>query len=967
MIGQSAIEALFFAEHGVDQLPVLYLLLGASMVLITVGFGAFLARTDRRRASIAIPIAVAALALAGRAGLAADLGWVTQALWLLQGAGYFVLGLAVWGIAGLVTDTRQAKRFFPLIGAGTVVGTVLGGLVTRPLAAWLGTPNLLFVWVATLVAAVILAVLLLGSSATVDRRGGDRTATGLAEGFRYVRRSSLLRWLSLASILFSLLFFSLYLPFSRAALERYPDPAELAGFFGLFFGISCGVSFLLSLFVTNRLLARFGVPLVAMVLPVLYVVAFGALTIEASFVALAVARFAQVAWMQGGATSAWEAVVNTVPPDRRDQTRAFLYGGPTQVGTILAGLVALVGERAFSPQTLFGIGLGAAVLATGAMGGVRREYPRELVRALREGRPRVFGSPGEGTAVPVVDASAAAVAIGGLGDTDVRVRRVAAAVLGDLDAGSAGEPLRSALRDPDPEVRASALTSLVRLGIAADGEIDELTGDAEPAVRLAAVDAVAATFRDRGKAATALRARLDDDDPSVRANAAAALVRRTDDALGVAALFDLARSEDERARTVALDAIAGLGDARLASAAAGAMRDPTTSVRAAATGALAKTDPDRALAALPAALADPARSARIAAAEALGGIGPTAMPAVLEALEDPERRDGALEALERLPIVDVRDPIRRAAGSVVTSAVARHHLADVIEHRGTAAPDDQREADALRLLADSLRARAEADARDALRAAALLGGGPELRVALDNLATGDGLQRANALEVIENVAERALVHPLLVMWDGAAAPADETDALERARRDPDPWIRACAELAASAASPPGGTMQTLTTLSPMERVLFLRKVPLFTELAPPDLLPIASIGKEATFDDGDTIAEQGEPGDVMHVIVSGDVAVEAYDAGGRRVLATRSSGDVVGEMSLLTSEPRMAGLVARGPVRVLSIDRRAFEAILRERPETSLSVIRVLCQRLTEARDAQADATGSSGSTAAPT
>src|SRR3712207_7507241 len=56
-------------------------------------------------------------------------------------------------------------------------------------------------------------------------------------------------------------------------------------------------------------------------------------------------RFSQVTWMQGGASSAWEAVVNTVPPDRRDRTRAYLYGGPTQVGTILAGLVALRSEE----------------------------------------------------------------------------------------------------------------------------------------------------------------------------------------------------------------------------------------------------------------------------------------------------------------------------------------------------------------------------------------------------------------------------------------------------------------------------------------------------------------------------------------------------------------------------------------------------------------------------------------------
>ena len=148
------------------------------------------------------------------------------------------MGLAVWGLAGLVTDTRQAKRFFPLIGAGGVLGYVLGGLVTKPLASWIGSPNLLLVWVATLVAVVVLGARLL-----VDRRRRRaRTARRhrrdagpieqLARGFRYARRSTLMRWMALGSILFSLLFFSLYLPFSRAATARYPDPDELAGFFG---------------------------------------------------------------------------------------------------------------------------------------------------------------------------------------------------------------------------------------------------------------------------------------------------------------------------------------------------------------------------------------------------------------------------------------------------------------------------------------------------------------------------------------------------------------------------------------------------------------------------------------------------------------------------------------------------------------------------------------------------------------
>ena len=70
---------------------------------------------------------------------------------------------------------------------------------------------------------------------------------------------------------------------------------------------------------------------------------------------------------------------------------------------------------------------------------------------------------------------------------------------------------------------------------------------------------------------------------------------------------------------------------------------------------------------------------------------------------------------------------------------------------------------------------------------------------------------------------------------------------------------------------------------------------------------------------------------------------------------------------MITSEPRIAGLVARGSVRVLSIDRRRFEAILRERPETSLAVIRVLCQRLAEAPQSDAGDVASTGTTTAST
>lgn len=65
----------------------------------------------------------------------------------------------------------------------------------------------------------------------------------------------------------------------------------------------------------------------------------------------------------------------------------------------------------------------------------------------------------------------------------------------------------------------------------------------------------------------------------------------------------------------------------------------------------------------------------------------------------------------------------------------------------------------------------------------------------------DRPQRANALEVIENVGARDIVKPLLLMWDATPSALDQDTLFERLRQDPDDWIRACVDLATSAPRP----------------------------------------------------------------------------------------------------------------------------------------------------------------------
>ena len=552
--------------------------------------------------------------------------------------------------------------------------------------------------------------------------------------------------------------------------------------------MSTAVTLVLSLLVMNRLLSRLGIPTVMMVLPVLYLAAFGVLTVASTFAILLAFRFAQVVWLQGGATSAWEAVINTVPGDRRDRMRAFLYGGPTQVGTVLAGVVTMLGERSLSPSILYAIGLVAAAGATYAMWRVRRAYAEELVVALREGRPNVFGgAPGADEPFGSVraDRAAAAVAVAAIADPDVGVRRVAAELLGGLETPDATTALVRGVHDEDPEVRATALRSLARAqAFSASDEIPERLSDAVPEVRLAALEALGALRADRPRA----RALLSDPDGLVRAQAAAILL------------------EDADAVSSASPGSGGIGgDSEAEAVLARLTRSPHADARVAAHRALAASRSPEAVELARAALTDPAASVRAEAARAMAERDPIEgvdeLLAIIDGGGGGEVLEAAGEAMRRAPDRSAA-AVRHLAEVSASRALESRRLCDSIDG----------EADArLTMLRDSLSTDSQRHAVTAIRAAALLQGGGAISTAIESLTADDPAQRANALEVIETMGDHELMRPLLALWESGRGAVGHPDWRERLLRDPDEWIRTCA---AWATEPFGATAADGSTTDP---------------------------------------------------------------------------------------------------------------------------------------------------------
>ncbi len=911
VIGESAIDALFFDRIGTAVLPQMYLLQGAATFVAMLGLTWALGRIGGRRAYMLAPLTLGALVLAERIVLITDVRWIYPVLWVTVAIATLIQGIFLWGTAGAVVDIRQAKRLFPIFAAGGILGSVVGGVLTRPLAAAIGAENLLLVWAGALGVAFLLCRASLGPTQARAhghvRRDHVSALKEMAQGFAFVRRSRLLVSMTAAAVLFSVLYWSLYLPYARAATDHFPDADRLAGFFGLFGAGVTGAAFLVSVLLTNRLFGWFGVATMVLVLPVLYAGAFGILLLGSGFVTLVALRFAVGAWLQGVASPGWETLVNVVPESRRDQTRAFLNGGPTQVGTVIAGVVALVGRDVLTPRQFAAIGLVAAALTVIATWSIRRSYVDALVDALRAGRPQVFdrGSV-QGTPVGVADDADATRAIAGsMRSRDVRVRRLAFQLVADL-------PLENR-----------------PTGIA------EGLGDDDPLVRLAAVRALDAGT---GPSREALLARTDDPDAAVAAAAAARIIDVVEDPRPVARLRELLGADDAETRRVALEQLALAPPERVVSFAATMVADPSADVRAIALERLADAAPGDAVELALVGMRDPDPAVRMAAGRALGGADGRGVEDVLAALEDPGTADAAIEAVRRVHLDGEDDRVRRSVRATAERAMRDRDLAAAIPADG----------DDVALLRDAVLDRGRRVARSALWAATMVA--PRraaMEEAIENLDSTGG-QLANALETLETAGD-SLVHPLLGLWERIEPSTSGADGdwLARALTDDDAFIARCAEHVRARRE--GGSMSPARTLSSIERVLFLRQVSLFADLPPADLERVASIADERSYADGEVMATQGELGQELHIVIEGTLRVTQERDGSERQLALRTDGDVVGEMSLITQTPRIASLVAIGDVRTIRIGHREFESMLRERPSVSLAVMRVLANRLADA------------------
>src|SRR5262245_1384630 len=124
---------------------------------------------------------------------------------------------------------------------------------------------------------------------------------------------------------------------------------------------------------------------------------------------------------------------------------------------------------------------------------------------------------------------------------------------------------------------------------------------------------------------------------------------------------------------------------------------------------------------------------------------------------------------------------------------------------------------------------------------------------------------------------------------------------------------------------------------------------LFSQLPAVELKQLANVTRELAVPAGREIFKEGDPGDGVYIVKSGQVHISAVvGTGERRVYSKLAPGDFVGEMAVLDNQPRSACATAEIDSALYFIPREQMAVLLSHSPGLSMALLQAISRRLRE-------------------
>ena len=550
-------QSTFIDSLGAENLPLVYLLVALCSYPFLRLYNRLSDRMPLKRLIVGTNLLIAAALLGFWALMRGGWPWVSVVFYVLISIIFGLVTAQFWSLATHLLDPRQAKRLFGLIGAGGLLGGILGGQVARLATAWFGTESALLAAALMLVGVAALTGRVPVQPQPLEESSRPHKEDQAKGGWSAILQSRHLQLVALLVCISVIVAQIVDLQFNWAVEQSTTGLDERTAFFGNFFSVVGLLAFVFQIAFTARIHRSLGVGFALRVLPVTLGVGTIAMFLAAGMfpemlvLAALILKVGENGLRFSLDQSTRELLYLPVSPGLRVKAKAFIDVFLQRGAKGLSALMLLpvtLGVMSVVDAGWISVVLIVAWLVLIAV--VYREYVRAYRRGLKE-----RAADDEEIPIDLEDGNTLAILMQALGSADTRqvlhgldvleshgggylvpplllyhddadVRRRTLEVLASIGRRDAAPLIERRLGDDNADVRAEAVRVLADLnGQQAYEMMLPKLSESEPSVRAAAVACVAVHGDEEmvKKARIVLADMMTDADPSVRAHAARGL------------------------------------------------------------------------------------------------------------------------------------------------------------------------------------------------------------------------------------------------------------------------------------------------------------------------------------------------------------------------------------------------------------------------------------------------------------
>ncbi|MGG1639475.1 Npt1/Npt2 family nucleotide transporter [Paenibacillus sp. NRS-1760] len=972
-ISRTAADTLFLSRYDASVLSYMYLPQAATLLLTGFIYQKLCGRFRTDQLVVRVIIIASMLALLSRLAVGIGFSWIFPVIYVGYDVLNFLMIVCFWQFATSIMDQRKAKRMIGFVGSGGLVGGILSGFGLKLLVQPLGTENLIFIYAAAQLLCLLFVLKLLRGvpnpaeffaiKSTVKKLSKAQTRAveekhGLFQSVPHLKYVAIMAGTLTISLTLVDYQFKVIL---RGTLQN----EELASFMGSFYGFAGLLALFVQLFISGKMITRYGVMTAILVFPiVLFTGSFALLIMPVLAIATAVKASDKVL----GDTiysSVSQLIMFPIAPEWRGRAKGFLDGivrngakGIAAISLIVLSQWFAIEQFSYFILALIGCCIVAAIK-------IKKNYLSMLLSTLQSKSMDLQDEP------DFVDPASIQILASALHRHDKQQALYAFAILSGIQEFDMNEQITPLLQHPVQELQIEALKYL-QLSTPALGErkLEAHLSSSSVTIRAHAILALSAYALE--EQLDRITAYLHDEDVHIRAAAIVGLIKYYGiegmfQAVGV--LKELLKNGQEEERIAMAGLFGQIGIASFykplipmfedsshlvrirALESASILRVPElvrfiipllddSKVRLQATAALTSYDE---------AIIIPILESRMTAKELN-----LHLPRVLEEIGT----QAALDALLRHYLLfssELREKTLESATRIHagTNQVDKKHAEHLIDQEISYY---FKWVEQLALIGNTNRMSDLAEAIEQMRVRhvkrifqllAFLYDSRSIHAVYANWQDGNARQQANAIEVIDQLLKGKLRTDMTKIISSSSTPGEEApselhvkESIQWFYDQSDPWINLNIDYLTQ-------SDDKLEQDSLMKQIHLLKRVALFAGLTGRDFFNIAMRLQKVWIRKGVEIVREGEAGDSLYLIEQGHTGIYIH---GHKINEL-SAYDYFGEISVITQRVRSATVIAEEDVFLYELTSSAFYEMIFDRTEIAMELMKQLSLRLRNTND----------------